>query len=472
MKKIFVLDTSVILSDPYILVSLKDNMVVIPEVVLDELDAHKDRKDEKGYKSREASRILDRLIEEGRNLGQSLHDGLSTPGCGTLKVEINHTNTKMPETWKNAPNDNRILQVCLANQNMPSSSEVVLITNDRMLKIKAEALGIRCEAYENERVSRVEDQYKGISEHLVPKHVIDLAYKNKQLIADEFLDIDSLTLNEFVILTSEEDMKTTCVCVWDGKVLNVLTDLDKFNPSGITPRNLRQKLMMHALNQPADEVPLVILKGPAGTAKTLLALAVGLDNTLEYAGYHPTEVKDYRKLLICRTNISMDEDLGYLPGDEQTKLAPYMRPIRDNLEVIIQAQAKKHAHKDKKEKESTLKDKVDQYFETNIINVEAVGFLRGRSISQQYVIIEEAQNTTPSQIKSIITRIGEGTKIVLCGDPEQIDHPYLDEQTNGLSVASEVMKGSPLCMQITLTDKDCVRSDLAKDAIARFQSIK
>lgn len=474
MNKTFILDTSVILSDPNILVSLGDNMIVIPEVVLDELDAMKDRKDEKGYNSREAARILDNLIEQGRQNGQSLHDGLTTPSMGLLKVELNHTDTKMPQTWKNAPNDNRILQVCLAYAKEESSGKTILITSDRMLKVKAEALGIKCEAYERERVVKYDHQYKGIREQFVSDHVIDMAYMNKELRpqdVEEHLDVKTLVMNEFVVFHGLENKKKSCVCVWDGKKLNLLRDLDNYHPSGISPKNLKQKIMTYALRKSAEEVPLVILKGPAGTAKTLMALAVGLDNALQFGGYHPSEQKEYRKLLVCRTNISMDEELGFLPGDEQAKLAPYMRPIRDNLEVILTAQSKKGG-KERKEGENTLESTIDQYFESKIINVEAVGFLRGRSITGQYVIIDEAQNTTPNQIKSIITRIGEGTKIVLCGDPEQIDHPYLDEQTNGLSVASEAMKGSPYCMQITLNERDCVRSDLAKDAIARFQNIK
>lgn len=471
MKKTFVLDTSAILSDPNILVSLGDNDVVIPEVVLEELDSMKDGKDEKGYNSREAARILDELIERGRASGESLHGGLTTPAMGLLKVELNHTDTKVPHTWVNEKSDNRILQVCLAYRD---AGLTILITNDRMLKIKAEALGIKCEAYERERVVEYERQYKGIREHYIPSEIVNLAYAKGALRAEDvssYVDISSCMMNEFAIFRSFEGGKQCCVSIWDGTKFNVVKNLDSYRPSGIVPRNLKQKIMAYALYRPAQEVPLVILKGPAGTAKTLMALAVGLDSTLEYGGYDPNECKEYRKLLVCRTNITMDEDLGHLPGDEQAKLSPYMRPIRDNLEVILTERMKNH---DKKQnvKQSELESAINQYFDSKIINVEAVGFLRGRSIVDQYVIVDEAQNTTPNQIMSIITRIGSGTKIVLCGDVEQIDHPYLDEQTNGLSVASEAMKGSPYCMQITLTKDDCERSELAKDAIERFQKLR
>ena len=171
----------------------------------------------------------------------------------------------------------------------------------------------------------------------------------------------------------------------------------------------------------------------------------------------------YRKILVCRPNVKFDEDIGFLPGTEQEKIAPFLRPVIDNLEVIID---KDESERYNSEKE--LKDKIDELFDRKIINTEAIAFIRGRSIAKQWVIIDEAQNLTPKQVKGIITRAGMGTKIILIGDPEQIDHPFLDIRTNGLSYAAEKMKGSPLCFQITLTDEECERSDLAYEAAKRM----
>ena len=209
--------------------------------------------------------------------------------------------------------------------------------------------------------------------------------------------------------------------------------------------------------QPADKAPLVIVKGMAGTSKTFYSLAVGLEKMLN----NPTG--EYRKILVCRPNAQFDEDIGFLPGDEQEKISPLMRPIIDNLEQLIDSN-----EQSRYENEAELHDKVEEVFSRGVIQAEALNFIRGRSIVKTYLIIDEAQNMTPNQMKGLITRAGKDTKIVLLGDPNQIDRPFLDERTNGLSYASEHMKGSPLCWQITLTAEECERSVLAADAISRL----
>ena len=186
-----------------------------------------------------------------------------------------------------------------------------------------------------------------------------------------------------------------------------------------------------------------------------MSLAAGLQKVVED--------KEYRKILVCRPNVSMDEDLGYLPGSEQEKIAPYMRPIKDNLEILVDGSAK-----DRYEDESELSEKVQELFERGYIVTEAVGFLRGRSIAKTFIIIDECQNMTAKQTKAVITRAGEGTKVILIGDPDQIDHLFLCSRTNGLSVSAERMKGSRYCAQITLEDEECMRSKLAEDAIKRL----
>ena len=209
--------------------------------------------------------------------------------------------------------------------------------------------------------------------------------------------------------------------------------------------------------QPATVAPLVIVKGAAGTAKTFYALAVGLEKVLN----NPTG--EYRRILISRPNAQFDTDIGFLPGDEQEKISPLMRPIIDNLEQLVDSNEEKRY-----EDERELSGKIDEIFDRGLIQAEALNFIRGRSVVKTYLIIDEAQNMTPNQVKGIITRAGEGTKIILLGDPAQIDRPFLDERTNGLSYASEHMKGSPLCWQITMNGNECERSALAMDGGKRL----
>ena len=207
----------------------------------------------------------------------------------------------------------------------------------------------------------------------------------------------------------------------------------------------------------AKVAPLVIIKGMAGTAKTFYSLAVGMEKVYN----NPS--KEYRRVIVCRPNAQFDDDIGFLPGDEKEKIAPLMRPVIDNLEQILDSDEKKRY-----EDEEELSDKITEVFEREIIQTEALNFIRGRSIAKTYLIIDEAQNMTPNQVKGIITRAGEGTKIILLGDPQQIDKPFLDERTNGLSYAAKHMMDSPLCWQITLSAEECERSVLAMDAIQRL----
>ena len=209
--------------------------------------------------------------------------------------------------------------------------------------------------------------------------------------------------------------------------------------------------------QPAKTAPLVIVKGMAGTSKTFYSLAVGLEKVLN----NPTG--EYRRILVCRPNAQFDSDIGFLPGDEQEKISPLMRPVIDNLEQLIDSnEEERYADEDE------LRGKIEEIFARGLIQTEAMNYIRGRSIIKTYLIIDEAQNMTPNQIKGIITRAGKDTKIILLGDPDQIDRPFLDERTNGLSYASEHMKGSPLCWQVTMTAEECERSELAMDAIRRL----
>lgn len=356
MRKIYVLDTNVLIHSPEALLHFEDNEVVLPIVVLEELDGLKNADKEKGSNAREAIRHLEMLRQQG-----NLLEGVETKEHGIIRIEKNYVTVELPDS----KNDNRILK---ADQSSRKT-----------------------------HLGRFDGQ-----------RIVPLKYK-------------------------------------------------KSHPYGVTPRNVGQYFLQEALMEDPDEAPLVIVKGMAGTAKTFYAVAVGLEKV------YNADKKEYRKILISRPNAQFDDDIGDLPGTEQEKISPLMRPIIDNLEQLIDSDEKER-YRDEEE----LHGKTSELFERGIIEAEAMNFIRGRSFVNTYLIIDEAQNMTPKQVTGIITRAGKGTKVVLLGDPRQIDNPYLDEKTNGLSYASERMKGSPLCYQVTLTAEECERSELALDAIGRL----
>lgn len=458
MKKTFVLDTNVLLQTPYALHSFGDNIIVIPEVVLEELDKFKKENTELGANARHAGRFLDELRLKGR-----LNDGVKLENGGILKVGLNYGNVDMPESWDDSSNDNRILKLCKTLTK--DGEKIILVTKDIFMRIKADILGITAEDFQAEQVPEYHKQYRGRQEVYTTKEKLDDFYSKGYMDIDDIYvysfeysqkSSPTLTINEFLIIHSETNQKQTALGRYDGKKIVPLTFLRE-RPFGVSPRNAGQKFMQEALMAEADKAPLVIVKGPAGTAKTFYSLAVGLHKIMI------EQNKLYRKILICRPNVKLDEDIGFLPGTEQEKIAPYLRPVIDNLEVLID-----NDENERYSSEKELKDKVDELFDRKIINTEAIAFIRGRSIVKQWVIIDEAQNLTPKQVKGIITRAGTGTKIVLIGDPEQIDQPFLDIRTNGLCYASERMKGSPLCYQLTLSDEECERSELAYESAKRM----
>ena len=244
-----------------------------------------------------------------------------------------------------------------------------------------------------------------------------------------------------------------------GRVLKVCRGLmDEGTPATLVSRDMVARIRAQMIGVPAEEVPLAIIQGPAGTAKTFYALAAGLEQVLE------TEERPYRKILVCRPNAQFDADIGFLPGSEQEKISPLMRPIVDNLEILLDLEGKKK----ERHSEEELRGRIDYLFDTGVITAEAMNFMRGRSITDTWLIIDEAQNLTPRQVKGIVTRVGKGTKVVLLGDPAQIDHPLLDTRSNGLTYASARMRGSPLCVQLTMLPNECQRSPLALDAAVRM----
>ncbi|SDB28582.1 MULTISPECIES: PhoH family protein [unclassified Butyrivibrio] len=458
MKKIYVLDTNVLIQAPHALRCFDDNDVVLPLVVLEELDTHKRDEGERGANVREVIRLLEELRKEGDlTKGVELQDG------AILRVEKNYKDVELPKDMVEYKSDNRILRVCKGLSDT-HKEQVILVTKDILMRIKAQLLGIQAQDFTTEQVVSGDDQYAGrirvyapeenfkeFRRKGVPVDVVYICDENGDKIKPELYE------NEFVVLQSDQSTNKTQMGRVDHGVIRKL-EFEKAQPYGVTPRNAGQYFLQEALMQPADKAPLVIVKGMAGTAKTFYSLAVGLEKMIN----RPTG--EYRRILVCRPNSQFDDDIGFLPGDEQEKIGPLMRPIIDNLEQLIDS-SEEERYNDEKE----LQDKTDEIFERGIVQTEALNFIRGRSILKTYLIIDEAQNMTPAQAKGIITRAGKDTKIILLGDPNQIDRPFLDERTNGLSYASEHMKGSELCWQITLSTEECERSRLAMDAIGRMR---
>lgn len=451
MKKTYVLDTNVILYSPSAILSFGDNDVVIPEVVLEELDSFKKDKSDLGANARYSARLIDELRKQGK-----LNEGIDLENGGRLRVEMNQYDTEIPASWSKEKADNRILQVCKGIKEQ--GEDVWLISKDIFLRIKADAVDINVEDYYEKFVPEYDNQYTGRIEVFVDSEKLQEFFSKKSLDVSALFEYDEeleeyttpfLYTNQFLIIHSMENPKQTALARYDGKNVVPLYYKDS-KPLGVVPRNVGQRFMLEALSIDSIKAPLVIIKGPAGTAKTLFSLAVGLQKILQESSEH------YRRILICRPNVTMDEEIGFLPGTEQEKISPFMRPVFDNLEILVESD-----EKERYKNEKQLSDKIKDLFDRGIITTEAVAYLRGRSIVKNWVIIDEAQNLSPKQVKAIITRAGEGTKLILIGDPEQIDHPFLDKRSNGLCYASEKMKGSNLCYQVTLKYDECERSPLA-----------
>ena len=455
MQKTYVLDTNVLLQAPYALDSFEDNHIVLPLAVLEELNSLARMDGEQGTSARQVIRALEHLRLRG-----TLTEGVPLPGGGSVRLEVNHVNAVLPEGMDPATREGRILKVCkgLRDEGTPA----ILVTRDIVARIKAQMMGVAAEDFTTDAVPDGAAPYTGRTEAYVPDGLF-AAFKKKGLAAGELYAVDthgeqqpvSLTENQFVILRSDVSEKTMLGRFRGGRITPLLHGSAR--PFGVKPRSVGQQFLQEALMLSAKEAPLVIVKGPAGTAKTFYTLAAGLEQVLE------AEERAYRKILVCRPNAQFDQDIGFLPGSEQEKISPLLRPIVDNLEILMDLEGKREKHG-----EEELRSRIDYLFDTGVITAEAMNFMRGRSITDTYLVIDEAQNLTPRQVKGVITRVGRGTKVILLGDPAQIDHPLLGERNNGLTYASDRMKGSPLCVQLTMLPDECQRSELALDAAMRM----
>ena len=432
MKKSFVVDTNVLLHNADSIISFADNTVVLPMSVIEELDKFKSHNDELGRNARHVIRQLDSLRNRGR-----LSEGVLMENGGTLMIFTEAGKCVDPGLDMHVP-DNRILAV--AYTLLKKGEKVIFVSKDINARLKADALGIEVMDFEKQKVN-IDELYRGQREVLVPGRVVNEFYQKKR-VETEGLD---LMPNEFVLLRDENDEKHTALTrAADESVLGPLHEEYEM-VWNVRPRSKEQRMAFELLMDPS--VQLVTLVGQAGTGKTLLALAAALECTVS--------LKRFDRILVSRPIIPLGKDLGYMPGDKDEKLAHWMQPIFDNLTYLMSDGSKRKEH----EKDESAKQKVDKLLASNLVEMEALTYIRGRSIPRQFVIVDEAQNLTPHEVKTIISRAGEGTKMVLTGDPYQIDNPYLDTSSNGLTYTVERLKHQKLHGHVTLLKSE--RSVLA-----------
>jgi PhoH-like ATPase len=434
MNKFFILDTNVLIHNPMALYSFSDNTVVIPMTVIEELDHFKTLGDKKGMNSRQALREIDGLIKKG-----ALKTGAKMKNKGTLLISWLDEAVSPPPSLDMSKPDNKILSVGWMWQKR--GELVFFISKDLNARIKAEALGIRAADYEKEKVEYA-SLYKGWLEVAASPEEVQRAYTDGRI---EVKGVSPLE-NQYGLLMNSGATKSSALCKYDpaGKAWTLMRETP--DAMGITPINREQRFAFDALLN--DKIKLVTLIGQAGSGKTLIAIACGL---LKCIGKDPI----YEKMLVARPIMPLGRDIGYLPGTKDQKMSFWMQPIFDNLNFIFSRSGGPVG----RQGGSVPSDKIDYLIKSGILEIEALTFIRGRSIPKQFMIIDEAQNLTPHEVKTIVSRAGEGTKIVLTGDPEQIDNPYLDANSNGLTYMVERLKGQPLYGHMLLTKSE--RSPLA-----------
>ena len=449
MRKTFVLDTNVLLHDPAALNRFEDNNILIPIEVVEEIDRFKRDPAEKGRNARQVSRLLDALRAQG-NLADGVPNGEQG---GTLKVVFCRAETlsQLPPELKAGNGDNNILAVALEEQRLQavlgSNPPVVLVTKDTNLRIKADAVGLIAQDYTSDRVA-INDLYPGFCEVWVDADQMDRV-KLPLGLAMEGLVIEApLQANEGVTLIDRAQPAHTLLARYNAAStsLQPLHRAPKAKLGRIQSRNREQTFALDLLLDP--EIQLITLVGKAGTGKTLLALAAGL--------HQVADERLYERLLVTRPVISLGKEIGFLPGDLDEKMGPWMQPIIDNLDFLLgggESAGRGSSNRAPRSNWTDLKG-------MGLLEVEAISYIRGRSIPRQFMVVDEAQNLTPHEVKTIVTRVGEGTKIVLTGDPYQIDNPYVDAESNGLTWLVERFKGQRLAGHVTLLRGE--RSELAE----------
>ena len=428
-KKIFVLDTNVILHDATCIQNFEDNEVVIPISALEELDQFKRGNEQIHYNAREFLRLLDELSIDSNS------NELNQPD-GKIKVVVNHNwHPDVEKTFKEDCPDHRIINCAFKLHEENLDKQLVLVSKDTNMRLKARSLGLMAEDYTTDTIEDVNHIYPGnrLIEN-VSSEEIDMIYNADGVDFKNLESIQKPVPNENYILRNGQKS----VLAYFDPFEKEITQINNLNAYGITPRNAEQSF---ALNMLLDErIQLVTLSGKAGTGKTLLALACALEKR-----------KRFRKIFLARPIVPLsNKDLGFLPGDIHSKLDPYMQPLFDNLSVI------RHQFKSNEKRAQ----RINEMLEEEKLLITPLAYIRGRSLQKSFFIVDEAQNLTPHEIKTIITRAGEGTKVVFTGDIHQIDHPYLDKKSNGLTYLISRMKGQNVFAHITLEKGE--RSDLAE----------
>jgi PhoH-like ATPase len=433
MPKHFVLDTNILLHDPRAVLQFDDNEVVIPIFVLEEIDQFKKEASERGRNAREVARMLDGFRANGAHLAE----GAKLPNGGMLRVAAGQRMVPTTTTLReNQIADHLILGVALdVRENFPKD-QTIFVTKDVNLRLRADALGLRAMDYEAGRID-IDELYSGMTEVTVSGAEVDAFYAQGALP----LTGAEVVPNQYVLLRDPESPSHTALGRYDASAGKVIP-LRKMRDGvwGIRPRNKEQHCALDLLL--ADDVKLVTLVGKAGTGKTMLAIAAGLQKVVEE--------RTYARLLVSRPIFPLGRDVGYLPGDLEQKLNPWMQPIYDNVEFLM------GLSKTDTKNGRSYRELIDLGY----IEIEPLTYIRGRSIPNQYIIVDEAQNLTPHEVKTIITRVGESTKIVLTGDPYQIDNPYVDATSNGLTTIVQKFKGQAIAGHVTLTKGE--RSPLAE----------
>ena len=419
-KKIYVLDTSVCLTDANCIYSFANNDIVLPLKVLEEIDNHKKRQDSVGTHAREVIRKLDSLRENG-----SLYKGVRLArGKGIVYVKL-CKKENLPQDLDLKIPDNEIIGVALNQKHENAKRKVIVVTRDINMRVKCDALGLNTEDYcSNQVVQDTSHIYTGFAEHLVDEPILDRFYADEEIYIDK--EESNLMPNQFVMLVSNQNEKKTALARFTSytKPLRKINGNHKKGIWGVKPRNKEQIFALELLKD--DDIDMITLVGKAGCGKTLLAIAAGLQQVME------TNI--YKKLVISRPIQPMGRDIGFLPGTMEEKMAPWVAPIQDNLQFLM----------------GNDRETLEMYMKNGTIEVEALTYIRGRSISNAFIIIDEAQNLTAHELKTILTRVGENTKIVFTGDVEQIDNVYIDETSNGLTHAVEKFKSYDMAGHITL----------------------
>ena len=432
MKKIFVLDTNVLLNDPRAIYSFEENDVIIPLAVLEEIDNLKTKSSDLGFNARESSRILEEIRSKG-----NLQKGVELESGGTVKIIING-GLELPEGLSSSKMDNRIISTAIHLQKENTDKKVIMISDDINLRLICDAYGLEAEEHNSSRLKE-EEIYSGFKEISCSASLIDKFFEEEKLSLSDLNQLeDSLYPNEFVQLTADDKNNNTALARFDGDNLVPLR-YNKSQPAKIRARNREQQLALELLLD--DQIKLVTISGKAGTGKTLLALAAGLSKVVDE--------QVFSKMLVARPIQPMGKEMGFLPGDVEEKMGPWMQPIFDNLDFIV------HRNKDARFAYQKLLDK-------DLIQIEALTYIRGRSVPAQYIIIDEAQNLSLHEVKTIVTRAGEDSKLIFTGDPFQIDNPYLNFHKNGLNYLAHKFHEQKIAGHVML--KEGERSELAEIA--------